>query len=143
MIKTAELCEIAQTSKNLGLCLDEIALLFRMPNGLSELEELMASKQRKLDIISAVIAKFRKEQEVLGGLSPRDLFLLLRDSGVSPSLEELLSAFQTLSGPEIGMLQVKSSTRSPENTVYGFVGEQGTANRLRALVSAIDKGMNI
>lgn len=142
LIKTAELCEIARTSENLGLSLDEIALLFKMPNGLSELEELMAAKQRELDIVSAVIAKFRKEQGVLGGLSPRDLFLLLTDSGVSPSLEELLSVFQTLSGPEMGILQI-NSTRSPENTVYGLAGEQVAADRLRALASAIDRGLNI
>ena len=141
LVTDKELGEIAKTSRNLGLSLQEIALLFKTPNGLSELEELMASKQRELDLISMVITKFREEQDLLGNLSPRDLFLLLRHTNISPSLEELLYVIETLSRPEIGILQIKNSARSVENTVYGIVGEKGNVNRLRALASAIDKGL--
>lgn len=101
----------------------------------------MASKQRELDLISMVITKFREEQDLLGNLSPRDLFLLLRHTNISPSLEELLCVIETLSRPEIGILQIKNSARSVENTVYGIVGEKGNVNRLRALATAIDKGL--
>lgn len=141
LVTDKELGEIAKTSKSLGLSLQEIALLFKTPNGLSELEELMAIKQRELDLISMVISKFREERDELGNLSPRDLLLLLRHTNISPSLEELLCVIETLSRPEIGMLQIKNSARSPENSVYGLAGEKGNVNRLRALAYAIDKGL--
>lgn len=141
LITAAELGDIARSAQTLGLSLDEIALMFQVPNGLSKLDELISSKQRELDIISIVITKFRREQELLGGLSPRDLFLLLRDTNVSPSLEELLNVFETLSRPEIGILTAASSTRSLENVTYIVQGEKKTVNRLRALADAVDKGL--
>ena len=141
LVTDKELSEIAKTSKSLGLSLHEIALIFKTPNGLSELEELMATKQRELDLIAMVIAKYREERDLLGDLSPRDLLLLLRHTNISPSLEELLRVIETLSRPEIGILETKNSARSAENTVYGLVGERGNVNRLRALADAIDKGL--
>ena len=141
LVTDKELSEIAKTSKSLGLSLHEIALIFKTPNGLSELEELMATKQRELDLIAMVIAKYREERDLLGNLSPRDLLLLLRHTNISPSLEELLRVIETLSRPEIGILETKNSARSAENTVYGLVGERGNVNRLRALADAIDKGL--
>ena len=143
LVTDAELSEIAKTSKNLGLELREIALLFETPNGLSKLQELMDSKQRELDIISLVIAKFREEQNLLGDLSPRDLLLLLRHTNISPALEELVAAMGILSSPEIGFLQVKSSAKLPENSVYSLIGERGKTHRLRALAMAIDKGLDV
>ncbi len=124
----------------MGLSLDEIALIFQVPSGLSLLDELMSSKQRELDIISTVIAKFRREQELIGGLSPRDLFLLLRDTNVSPSLEELLNVFEILSRPVIGVLTATNSTPSPENTQYILHNEKEAVNRLHAIANAIDEG---
>ena len=141
LVTDGELSEIAKTSKKLGLGLKEIALLFETPNGLSKLQELMDTKQRELDLISLVIAKFREERDLLGDLSPRDLLLLLRHTNISPSLEELVTVMGILSAPEVGFLQVKGSAKLPENTVYGLVGERGNAHRLRALASAIDKGL--
>lgn len=141
LITATELGDIARVSQTLGLSLDEIALIFQVPNGLSLLDELMSSKQRELDIISTVTAKFRKEQELIGGLSPRDLFLLLRDTNVSPSLEELLNVFETLSKPEIGVLTATNSTSSPENTIYILHNEKKAVNRLHALANAVDRGL--
>lgn len=140
LITVVELGEIACASRALGLSLDEIALIFQVPNGFSQLEELISSKQRELDVISTVIAKFCKEQELIGGLSPRDLFLLLRDTNVSPSLEELLNVFETLSRPEIGVLTTAGSTSAPENTTYILHDGKKVVNRLYALADAIDKG---
>lgn len=140
LITATELGDIARASQTLGLSLDEIALIFQVPNGLSLLDELMSSKQRELDIISTTIAKFRREQELIGGLSPRDLFLLLRDTNVSPSLEELLNVFDALSRPEIGVLTAINSTSSPENTQYILHNEKKAVNRLHAIANAVDKG---
>ena len=141
LITDEELSEIAKHAHSLGLTLQEISLIFQVPNGLSQLAELISSKQRELTITSNVISRFRREQDELGGLSPRDLFLLLRNTDDSPSLEELLNVFETLSRPEIGVLTTVTSSRSPENTVYALTEGKRTVNRLRALASAIDKGL--
>lgn len=142
LITDTELSEIAKHSHSLGLKLQEIALIFQVPNGLSQLAELISSKQRELTITSNVISRFRREQDELGGLSPRDLFLLLRNTDDSPSLEELLNSFETLSRPEIGVLTTVTSSRSPENTVYTLTEAKRVVNRLRALAAAIDKGLS-
>lgn len=141
LITATELGDIARVSQKVGLSLDEIALIFQVPNGRSLLDELMSSRQRELDIVSTVIVKFRKEQELLGGLSPRDLFLLLRNTDISPSLEELLNVFETLSRPEIGVLTAVNSDPSPENATYILHNEKKTVNKLHALADAIDKGL--
>ena len=88
-----------------------------------------------------MISRFRREQDELGGLSPRDLFLLLRNTDDSPSLEELLNVFETLSKPEIGVLTTVTSSRSPENTAYVLTEGKRAVNRLRTLASAIDRGL--
>ena len=140
LITATELSEIAKSSQSLGLELDEIALLFKVPNGVSQLGEIISQRQRELDIISRVISHFRSEQDTLGELSPRDMFLLLRNTEQSPSMEELLCIFEKLSNNEVGVL-VTTDTRSAENRMYGLRGEKSAANRLRALAKAIDDGL--
>lgn len=141
LITDTELSEIATHAHSLGLKLQEISLIFQVPNGLSQLVELISSKQRELTITSNVISCFRREQDELGGLSPRDVFLLLRDTDDSPSLKELLNVFEVLSKSEIGVLTATTSSRSPENTIYTLTEGKRVVNRLRALASAIDKGL--
>ena len=57
----AELIEIARMSCSLGLSLQEIALIFQVPDGFSRLEELIAARQREMDIITYVVSMFEKE----------------------------------------------------------------------------------
>lgn len=143
LISVEEIIEIAKASQNYGLDLSEKGLLFQVPNGLSQLSDTISEKQRQMDIITIVVSKFCKEQEALGGLSPRDLFLLLRDNVISPSLEELLSAFETLSNSDMGVLHVVDNKHSPENTIYALHDGKSIVNKLRALSSAIEKGLSI
>lgn len=140
LITEGQLIEIASACEKFGLSLQEIALAFQVPNGLSQLEEIISTKKRELSIIAEVVSKFRKEQELLGSLSPRDLFLLLRNSNESPSLDELISVFETLAREEIGILQKVDGKDSPENARYMLRGTKQTINRLRALAIAIEKG---
>ena len=142
LITATELVEIARSAHSLGLSLQEIAFLFIVPNGLSQIDELISSKQRELDIISEVVAKLCQEQELLGSLSPRDLFLLLRTTNISPSMDELLMVFKTLSQPEIGLLVPVDSVRSEENTTYMLYNGEKAVNRLHALANAIEKGLS-
>lgn len=140
LIIDTELIEIARMSSELGLSLQELSLIFEVPEGLSRLAELISAKQREMDVITLVVSAFNKEQELLGGLSARDMYLLLRATDISPSLEELISVFETLSQKEIGMLSPMKKAPFAENTIYELKSERGVVNRLRALASAIEKG---
>lgn len=118
-----------------------MALMFKSPDGLSELEEMISSKRRELDVISEIIRQFCNKQELLESLSPRDLFLLLLNSSIAPSLEELISGFDTLSNNQTGILKKVSKNSTLENVQYVLCDEKRTINRMRALANAMEKGL--
>lgn len=142
LITTEQLIEIAKTSRKLGLSLKEISLIFQVPNGFSQLADLISMRERELEIISVVISKFSKEQGQIGALSPRDMFLLLRDTNVSPSLEELINIFKILSNDVIGILNVVVENRMPENTMYLLIEPRSTVFRLRSFAIAIEQSID-
>ncbi len=141
LVTDKELIDIAISAKDLGLSLDEIALMFKVPNGISTLEDLINSKKRQLEIISLVIKTFKQEQEAMDSLSARDLYFLLRGTEISPSLEELINVFELLATHEVGVLNLIKKATSTENTTYAMRNEVQCVNRLRALASAIEGGI--
>ena len=142
LITGDQLSEIAQAAESIGLSPQEISLIFQVPDGSSQLDELIIFKQRELDIISVVISRLNQEQEILGGLSPRDLFFMSRETNISPSLNELLDVVEILSNPAIGALRVATEARAAENTTYVLNDAKKAANRLRALATTIDKALH-
>lgn len=142
LITDKELADIAVNAKVLGLSLVDVALLFKVPNGVSQLDELMNTEKRKLEIITLVINTFRQEQEAMDSLSARDLYFILRGTSVSPSLEELINTFELLSTEEIGVLTQIEKDSATENNTYSMRNEIQRVNRLRALATAIEKGIN-
>jgi xylulokinase len=126
----------------MGLSLDEIALLFIVPNGLAQLNELIDARKREKEILTLVISTFKQEQDAMESLSARDLYFLLRRTELSPSLEELISAFETLSKDEVGVLTQVKKASATENTTYEIHGGKYCVNRLRALANAIEKGLS-
>jgi len=141
LVTDSELIDIAKNSKVLGLSLVEISLLFKVPNGLSQLDELISKRKREIEIITLVISTFKQEQEAMDSLSARDLYFLLRRTNVSPSMEELISAFEILSKEEIGVLSQVKEASSLENITYSISEGVRSVNRLRVLASAIEKGL--
>lgn len=141
MVTDAELIDIAKNSKTLGLSLTDIAHLFKVPNGLSQLDELITARKRELDIITLVVKTFIKEQGAMDSLSARDLYFLLRSTSLSPSLEELLNTFDTLSKGDLGILSKVKSASAAENITYSMMGGEHSVNRLRATASAIENGL--
>lgn len=142
LISDSELIDIAKSSQELGLSLPEIAMMFKVPNGIMQVNELIATKKRELEIISLVIATFRQEQDAMDSLSARDLYFLLRGSELSPSLKELLNAFNILAKSEIGVLTQIKKASSIENTTYSLQGEKRCINHLRSLANAIENGLS-
>ena len=145
LITVDQLCGIAHASESIGLSPSEIGLAFKVPDGLSQLDELITAKQRELGIASAIIIRLNQEQETLGGLSPRDLFFMLRDTSVSPSLEEILNVVEILSKPEIGVIYATATgeTTDPQHTTYVLGDAKRTVNRLRALATTINEALQI
>ncbi len=142
LITDSELTDIAVNAKVLGLSLVDISLLFKVPNGLSQLDELMNTQKRKFEIITLVINTFKQEQETMESLSARDLYFLLRRTSISPSLEELINTFELLSTEEIGVLMQIKKDSAMENNTYSMRNERQRVNRLRALAAAIEKGID-
>lgn len=142
LVTDSELIDVAKNSKVLGLSLVETSLLFKAPNGLSQLDELISAKKRDMEIITLVISTFKEEQEAMDSLSARDLYFLLRKTNVSPSMEELIRAFEILSKEEIGVLSQVKESSSLENVTYSIGEGMRSVNRLRALATAIEKGLS-
>lgn len=142
LITVNELCEIARASHTLGLSLQEMSLLFQVPNGMSMLNEIISEKQRELDIITVVVSTMYSEQDEEGDLSPRDLHFVLKKHTLSPSQEELITAFTTLSKPEIGVLKVSKKNSDPEHVFYTLSDSRKSVCRLRAIASAIESGVS-
>lgn len=142
LITDIELIDIAKSSQMLGLSMAELSLLFKVPNGLAQLTELITNKQREQDVISLVVSTFKQGQDVMESLSARDLYFFLYRTEISPSLEELVAAFEMLSKDEIAILRPITKASATENTTYALCGEQYCVNRLRALASSIEKGLS-
>ena len=142
LISDSELIDIAKSSQELGLSLHEISTMFKVPNGITQVNELIATKKREMEIVTLVIATFRQEQDAMDSLSARDLYFLLRGSDLSPSLKELLSAFDILAKDEIGVLTQIKKASSTENTTYSLQGEKSCINHLRSLANAIENGLS-
>ena len=141
LVTDDELIDIAINATALGLSFTEIALLFKVPNGLSQLDEVMNMRKRRLEIITLVIHTFQEEQEAMDSLSARDLYFLLRRTSISPSLEELIHVFELLSTEEVGVLTQTKRSSAMENNTYSIRNEVQSVNRLRALATAIEKGL--
>ncbi len=142
LIPVDNLLEIAQASQILGLGLNEISLVFNVPEGPSQLAELISSKKRELNVVSMAVSQFNDKQEVVGDLSPRDIYLLSMDTELSPSQEEFLDVFKVLSGPDIEVLGVSEDNQDPENKKYHLEETSKVVNRLIALANAIKKGLD-
>ena len=141
LITESELIDVARNAQILGLSLSEIATLFKVPNGLTQLNELITTRRREQEIITLIISTFKQEQDAMESLSARDLYFLLRRTELSPSLKELISSFEILSREEIGLLTQVKKASAAENTTFAIQGEKRCVNRLRALANAIEKGL--
>ena len=141
LITDSELINIALQAQVLGLSLTEVSLLFKVPNGLSQLNELIVTRKREMEIITLVIATFKQEQDAMDSLSARDLYFLLRRTSISPSLEELITTFELLAKEEIGVLTQIKKASSTEHTPFAICKQTQSVNRLRALATAIENGL--
>jgi hypothetical protein len=125
----------------LGLRPHEAAQLFHVPNGLSDLDDLIANRRRRLDIVSFVITKLAEEEEDERGepISARDIFRGGRSTDLRPSVEEILDAIDDMSGPHADALRLVDASGEPRYATYTLGDALAGARRLRALADAIER----
>ncbi len=78
---------------------------------------------------------------MLESISVRDMFLLLRMTDNSPSLEEMLKIFALLSKEEINILQIYKNAPDAENVTYIMKNVNSTINRLKMIANAVEEGL--
>lgn len=140
LISDEELTQIVRAARELGFDAEETALIFQVPNGMAEFEELVAERERELQLIAKIVSTLVQDQTAYGSLSARDLSLLLRSDALSPAIEEIIPVLERLTSSEIGVLTVVERNASPEHTTYALARESSAPRRLRALAAAIERG---
>ena len=129
-----------RAARELGFDAEETALIFQVPNGMAEFEELVAERERELQLIAKIVSTLVQDQTAYGSLSARDLSLLLRSDALSPAIEEIIPVLERLTSSEIGVLTDVERNASPEHTTYALARESSAPRRLRALAAAIERG---
>jgi hypothetical protein len=113
--------------------------LFLVPNGLSDLDDLIADRRRELDIVSFLLTKLAEEESEVGeAISARDISRDGRRTELRPSVEEIVNAIDVISGLHVGALRLVDAADDPKFATYVLGDALAGARRLRALADAID-----
>ncbi|UYY83098.1 restriction endonuclease [Arthrobacter sp. YA7-1] len=143
LLEAERLGKLAETSIAFGLRPYEIGQLFLAPNGLYELDDLLAARQRELDIVSFVLTKLAEEERESGeALSARDMSRDGRRTELAPSAEEIIVAIETMSQLQIDALRLIETADDPRFATYALGNAPAATRRLRALADAIERGGN-
>lgn len=140
LITTQQLVEIAEASQKLGLTLQEFAIAFDGPDGLQKLNEIIEQRTKEMDLISMIVQQFQSKQDVLGSLSPKEVFWQLYSMKIEVDLPRVIKAFEVLSDKQIGVLHKEKKCDSPENQQYRMYEEKSRVKRMHALAKAIEEG---
>ncbi|MFG1654244.1 restriction endonuclease [Micromonospora sp. NPDC049275] len=131
---------LAEASIALGLRPYEIGQLFLVPNGLSDLDDLIADRRRELDVVSFLLTKLLEEESEAGeAISARDISRDGRRTELRPSVEEIVNAVDIMSGLHVGALRLVDAADDPKFATYVLGDAPAGARRLRALADAIDR----
>lgn len=143
LITAEELSQLLSASVNLGLSTAESALVFEFPDGISRVAELIESRQRTIDLITMVIARFREESDNEESLSARDISLIERRSSLAPTVDELINTINLLNGLDMQVLRTVEKMNDPKHQTYQLGEVRAAANQLRSLASALENGLSI
>lgn len=140
LLDAERLGTLAETSIALGLRPYEVGRLFLAPNGLSELDDLLAARGRELDIVSFLLAKLTEEEREAGeALSARDISRDGRRTELAPSVEEIVVAIETMSQLQVDALRMVDTADDPKFATYVLGDASAATRRLRALADAIER----
>jgi hypothetical protein len=116
-------------------------MMFQVPGGLSDLDDLIATRERELDIVSFLLTKLLEEASESGeAISARDISRDGRRTELSPSVDEVVAAIGTLSRLPGESLRLVDSADDPKFATYALGDTAAGAGQLRALADAIERG---
>lgn len=141
LLEAERLGALAEAAIALGLRPCEVGGLFQVPNGLSDLEDLIASRERELDVVSFLLTKLAEEAGESGeAISARDISRDGRRTELSPSVDEVVAAIGTISRLQAEALRLVDAAGDPKFATYVLGDVSAAARQLRALAGAIDRG---
>lgn len=144
LVDAQRLGTLVESAIDLGLRPHETGRLFRTPDGLSEVDDLISRRKREMDVLSFVVAQFVEEASESGdAISVRDISRDGRRTALSPNIGEVLAATATLSQTEGGALRVVDHHDDPKFTTYVLGDVSATVRRLRSVASAIEKSLAV
>lgn len=140
LVDAERLGTLVECAIDLGLRPHETGLLFQVPNGLSEIEDLVSQRRRELNVLSTVVAQLVDEaSDSSDAITARDISRDGRRTELTPTVNEILAAIATLSQLENGALRTVDYHDDPKFVTYVLGDVQATAQRLRAIATAIEK----
>ncbi|WP_157560851.1 restriction endonuclease [Humibacter albus] len=141
LVTASELGEIVGAAESLGLRPADVGALFETPDGPSRVAHLIDSRQRQMDMVSLVVSRLRDEGDNEEAVSPRDISLIERRSELAPSIDELISTFGLLISLDMDIARIIDANQDPKHETYQIGDVRSAANRLRALATALERGM--
>ena len=141
LIDAERLGILAEASIALGLRPYEVGGMFQVPNGISDLEDLIATRKRELDIVSFLLSKLLEEASESGeAISARDISRDGRRTELSPSVDEVVVAIDIMSRMQIEALRPVDAADDPKFATYVLGDALAGAGQLRALADALERG---
>lgn len=141
LLEAERLSAIAEASSTLGLRPCEVGIMFQAPNGLTDLEDLIAARKRELDVMSFLVVKLVEESGESGeAISARDISRDGRRTELLPSVDEVVTAITTFSRLQVEALRQVDEADDPKFSTYVPGDISAAAAQLRALASAIERG---
>ncbi|MDR2834473.1 MAG: hypothetical protein LBV67_12240 [Streptococcaceae bacterium] len=138
LLRASELVEIMKSTVDLGLKPKELSLMFKIPNGMRELAEIISNRQRELDLIGLIIARLSIESKSNEFFSARDISLVERNSELSPTTNEVLDVLKFLTNLDLDIVREVNRDKDEKHSTFE-IGEVSSAIRyLRAVASSLE-----
>lgn len=143
LIDADRLGALAEAALVLGLRPYEVGSLFDFPDGVSVLEDMISSRERELEIVSFVLKKMAIESKDTGeALSARDIYRDGRGTGLSPGVDEVVRAFETLSRFQVDLVRRVAANDDAKLETFVLGDAASGAAHLRAFACSIERGLD-
>lgn len=140
LIDAPQLGQIVEDATDLGLGPKTTSLLFKVPNGIDELNEAIQRRRRDLSIVSFVMAQLANEAADSGeAITARDISRDARKSELRPTLDEVVSALTLVKHISPGAIRIIHNHEDIKFSTFVLGDARSAAAELRALASAVWK----
>jgi hypothetical protein len=142
LIDAQRLGTVIEAANELGLSPETTALLFKVPNGLDELDDAIRMRRRELSVISFVLSKFVEEATDTGeAISARDISRDGRSGALQPTIDEVIEALYTITRSATAAIRVVEEHKDQKFSTYALANAWSAARQLRALADAIEASL--